>query len=124
MNMTPEQYLRQITDIDLRIRSLEGELYDSESEEDEEYRDELQTRIGDSLTAAKTLRSQIRDEIQNVRDNRLCALLTEKYVRGRSWEQIAETLNMRSVKHVREGLHGRAVRAFVDANPEKFKRST
>ena len=47
----PEQYLQQITDIDLRIRSLEGEFDDAEEECDEEYRLELQRRILQALHA-------------------------------------------------------------------------
>lgn len=34
--MTPEMYLMQVKDIDLRIRSLKEELKDAENEHDEE----------------------------------------------------------------------------------------
>ncbi len=122
--MTAEEYLSQITDIDLRIRSLEGELSDSELEADPEYRKELAERIGENIVRAKELKLRIRAEIQNVQDNRLCTLLSEKYVRGRSWEQVADAVGMKSVKHVREGLHSQALEAFRQANENIFENTT
>lgn len=122
--MTAEEYLSQITDIDLRIRSLEGELSDSELEADPEYRKELAERIGENIAHAKELKMRIRAEIQNVQDNRLCTLLSEKYVRGRSWEQVADAVGMKSVKHVREGLHSQALEAFRQANVNIFENTT
>lgn len=122
--MTAEEYLSQITDIDLRIRSLEGELSDSELEADPEYRKELAERIGENIVRAKELKLRIRSEIQNVQDNRLCTLLSEKYVRGRSWEQVADAIGMKSVKHVREGLHSQALEAFRQANENIFENTT
>ncbi len=117
----PEQYLQQITDIDLRIRSLEGEFDDAEDECDEEYRLELQGRILQDLEEAKALKLRIRSEIQRVRDHKLCTLLMERYVRGRCWEQVAEAIGNKSIKHVREGLRAQAIAAFLKANPEIFK---
>ena len=122
--MMVEEYLSQITDIDLRIRSLEGELSDSELEADPEYRKELAERIGENIVCAKELKLRIRSEIQNVQDNRLCTLLSEKYVRGRSWEQVADAVGMKSIKHVREGLHSQALEAFRRANENIFENTT
>lgn len=116
----PEQYLQQITDIDLRIRSLEGEFDDAEEECDEEYRLELQRRILQDLEEAKALKLRIRSEIQRVRDHKLCTLLMERYVRGKSWEQVAEAIGNRSVKHVREGMREQAIRLFRKENSELF----
>ena len=122
--MTAEEYLSQIRDIDLRIRSLEGEMNDSELEADPDYRKELADRIAENISHAKELKLRIRSEIQNVKDNRLCTLLSEKYVRGRSWEQVADALGMKSVKHVREGLHLQALEAFRQANINFFENTT
>lgn len=122
--MTAEEYLSQITDIDLRIRSLEGEFDDAEDECDEEYRLELQGRILQNLEQAKALKLRIRSEIQRVTDHKLCALLMERYVRGRSWEQVADALGIQSEKYAREGLKAKAIAAFLKANPEIFKTTT
>ncbi len=123
-SMTSEEYLSQITDIDLRIRSLEGEFDDAEDECDEEYRLELQGRILQNLEQAKALKLRIRSEIQRVTDHKLCALLMERYVRGRSWEQVADALGIQSEKYAREGLKAKAIAAFLKANPEIFKTTT
>lgn len=122
--MTAEEYLSQITDIDLRIRSLEGEFDDAEDECDEEYRLELQGRILQNLEQAKALKLRIRSEIQRVTDHKLCALLMERYVRGRSWEQVADALGIQSEKYAREGLKVKAIVAFLKANPEIIKTTT
>ncbi|MBQ8961630.1 MAG: hypothetical protein IJ071_10545 [Ruminococcus sp.] len=120
--MSPESYLSQITDIDLRIRSLEGELADID--DDDDYAHALADQISADLEEAKGLRLKIRREIQNVRDHKLCTLLMEKYVRGRSWEQVADAVDMRSVKHVRGEIHRQALEAFREANENIFKDTT
>lgn len=122
--MTVEEYLSQITDIDLRIRSLESEFDDAEDECDEEYRLELQGRIVQNLEQAKKLKLRIREEIQRVPNHKLCTLLMERYVRGRSWEQVADALGIQSEKYAREGLRVKAIVAFLKANPEIFKTTT
>ena len=57
--MTPEDYLMQIKDISLRIKSLEGELRDAEAEEDAEYAEELSARISADIVRYKELRLRI-----------------------------------------------------------------
>ena len=47
--MTPEDYLMQVKDISLRIRSLEGELSDAKREKDTEYAAELERRIKEDI---------------------------------------------------------------------------
>ena len=111
--MNVQDYLMQIKDIDLRIRSLEGELHDSCAEEDAGYADELRDRIEADIERCKEIRIRIRDQIQQLRDNRSVILLTEYYVRGRSWEQVAAALDLKSVKNVREGLHNKALEQFL-----------
>ena len=110
--MTTIEYLEQIKDIDLRIRSLEGELHDAEWKVDKEYQEELIGRIKADIDKQKRIRLTIRQQIQELGDNRSIVLLTEYYVRGRSREQVTDALGMRSVKHVREGMHARAISLF------------
>lgn len=117
-NLTTVEYLSQIKDIDLRIRSLEGELNDI-SEEDEEYADELCERIRADVNRLKKVRLMIRDQIQGLGDNRSVVLLMEYYVRGKSWEQVTAAVGMKSVKHVRTGMHIKALRQF-ESKYKKF----
>jgi len=118
--MTPEDYLMQIKDISLRIKSLEGELHDAEAEEDTEYAEELSARISADIARYKELRFRIRDEIQQIGDNKLSCLLTEYYVRGKTWEMVAEALGVKSTKNVREGLHAKALKLFAATFPKYF----
>ena len=118
--MTPEEYIMQVKDIDLRIRSLEGELQDAEAENDTEYAEELRASINADIQKYKELKLRIREEIQQLKDNKLSALLIEYYIRGRSWEQVAFVLDCKSVKNVREGLRKRALQAFRDKYPQYF----
>ena len=122
--MNAEEYLEQVKNIDLRIRSLEGELNDSQAEEDTEYAEELRDRIAASIRTYKELKLRIRDEIQQIKDNRLSTLLTEFYIRGKSWEDVTAALGMRSVKNVREGLHKKALEAFEKKFQKNFQNTT
>ncbi len=122
--MNAEEYLEQVKNIDLRIRSLEGELRDSQAEEDTEYAEELRDRIAASIRTYKELKLRIRDEIQQIKDNRLSTLLTEFYIRGKSWEDVTAALGMRSVKNVREGLHKKALEAFEKKFQKNFQNTT
>lgn len=118
--MTPEDYLMQIKDIGLRIKSLEGELHDAEAEDDTEYAEELRGRISADIARYKELRLRIRDEIQQIGNNRYSTLLTEYYIRGRTWEQVAEALNVKSIKNTRENLRAAALKAFAAHFPKYF----
>ena len=118
--MTPEMYLMQVKDIDLRIRSLRGELKDAENEKDEEYAEQLRKRINEDIDKYKELKLRIRDEIQQIGNARLSVLLTEYYVRGRDWEQVAESLDLKDPKWVRTTLRERALKLFAGAFPKYF----
>lgn len=122
--MTTQEYLMQIKDIDLRIRSLEGELDDSDVEEDEEYADELRARILSDMERYKELRFVIREQIQELKDNRSATLLTEYYLRGRSWDQVAAALGMKSVKNVRTGMHTKALEQFSELFQNIYENMT
>ena len=118
--MTPEDYLMQVKNIDLRIRTLQGELHDAENEDDTEYAEELRKHITSDIEKHKEVKLRIRDEIQQIKDHRLSTLLNEYYIRGRSWEQVAEALNVKSVKNTRETLRAAALKAFAAQFPKYF----
>ena len=121
--MTAEEYLMQVKDIDLRIRSLEGELHDTEAENDTAYAEELQKHIKADIVRFKQLKLQIREEIQQLRDNRDSTLLIEYYIRGKSWEQVAQALDMKDVKNVRDGMRKRALESFSRKFSKRFQNS-
>ena len=118
--MTPEDYLMQVKDIDLRIKSLDGELHDAEAVDDTEYAEELRERIKRDLVKFKELKLRIRDEIQQIGDHRLSTLLTEYYIRGKTWEQVAEAIGLKSVKNTRENLRAAALKKFAACFPKYF----
>lgn len=120
MILTPEMYLMQVKDIDLRIRSLQGELKDAENENDEVYAEELRKRINEDIERYKEIKLRIRDEIQQIGDIKLSVLLTEYYIRGRGWEEVAEAIEMKSVKNVRDGMRQRALKLFASCFPKYF----
>lgn len=118
--MTAETYLMQVKDIDLRIRSLQGELKDCANEGDEKYAQELRSRINTDIEQYKKLKLRIREEIQLLRDNRLSTLLSEYYIRGRSWEQVTEALGKKDIKNVRTTLHEKALKLFEETYQKKY----
>lgn len=122
--ITPEDYLMQVKNIDLRISSLEGELHDAEKEHDTEYAEELKQHIRADLQKYKEIKLRIRDEIQQLPNHKLSTLLTEFYIRGKSWEDVTAALGMRSVKNVREGLHKKALEAFERKFQKNFQNTT
>jgi len=118
--MTPEQYLMQVKDLNLRIRSLEGELADAKKEKDSEYAAELEIIIKDDIEKYKSARYKIREEIQQIGNTRFSVLLTEYYIRGKSWEQVAKALGLSDAKWVRKTLRERALKSFASAFPKYF----
>lgn len=121
--MTTEEYLSQVCDIELRIKSLESELHDSEAESDEKYREYLQSQIKSDIEKCKGLKIKIRNEIQSIPDNTYATLLSEKYIRGASWEQVAERLSYSDKKHVSKVLHSKALKAFEKLYENNYKNS-
>lgn len=118
--MRAEDYLIQVKDIDLRIRSLKGELSDCDNEVDEEYAQELRSKICSDIEQYKQLRLRIREEIQALTDNQYSTLLSEYYVRGKSWEQVTDALGKKDIKNVRDNVHSKALAAFEMAYPKYF----
>lgn len=118
--ITPEDYLMQVKNIDLRISSLEGELHDVEKENDTEYAEELKQHIQADLQKYKEIKLRIRNEIQQLPDNRLSTLLIEYYVKGKSWEMVAAALGLKDEKNVRLSLREKALKLFAAHYPKYF----
>lgn len=118
--MTPEEYLMQVKNIDLRICSLEGELHDAENENDTEYVEQLRETIKQDIEKHKELKFRIRNEIQQLPDNRLSTLLIEYYVKGKSWEMVAAALGLKDEKNVRLSLREKALKLFAAHYPKYF----
>lgn len=117
--ITPEEYLMQIRNIDLRIRATQGELSDAENEEDIDYANQLKDQIQKDLDKFKEIKLRIRSEISQLKDHRLSALLIDYYVRDLSWERVAANLNMNE-KYVRDKLRVKAIKAFAAEYPKYF----
>lgn len=118
--MTPEMYLMQVKDIDLRIRSLQGELKDAENENDEGYADYLRKKIGTEVEQYTKTKIKIHDEIMQIKDNKLGTLLSEYYLRGKSWEQVTHAIGHSDPKWVRTRLREKALKLFAANFPEYF----
>lgn len=111
--MTTKEYLEQVSDIEYRLRSLEAELKDCEKEEDFEFRDKLRSDILSDKEHRKELKLNIRREIQSIPNNIYATLLTEKYIRGSTWEQVADAVGY-DKGHVRKELHQKALKCFEE----------
>ena len=66
--MTPEDYLMQVKNIDLRIRTLQGELHDAESEEDTEYAEELRKHIKADIEKHKEIMRMVNRVIKQLNE--------------------------------------------------------
>lgn len=120
MILTPEMYLMQVKDIDLRIRSLESELRAANRERDTEFAEQLRERIRADMGHYKELKTRIRDEIQHITDNRLSTLLMEYYIRGNTWEMVSEAIGIKDSKWVRTRLREKALKLFAATYPKYF----
>ena len=118
--MTPEDYLMQVKNIDLRLSSLEGELRAAHRERDAEYAEKLTSIIQEDLERYKELKIRIRSEIQQLPDCRLGTLLMEYYVRGNTWDMVAEAIGIKDAKWVRTRLREKALKLFAAYYPKYF----
>lgn len=118
--MTPEDYLMQVKNIDLRLSSLEAELRAANRERDTEYAEQLREHIKTDIECYKELKMRIRSEIQQINDNRLSTLLMEYYIRGNTWEMVAEAIGIKDSKWVRTRLREKALKLFAATYPKYF----
>ncbi len=118
--ITPEDYLMQVKNIDLRLSSLEAELRAANRERDTEYAEQLREHIKTDIERYKELKMRIRSEIQQINDNRLSTLLMEYYIRGNTWEMVAEAIGIKDSKWVRTRLREKALKLFVATYPKYF----
>lgn len=112
-NMTAKEYLEQIENIDIRIKSLvmqERQLRNKKG--DEKSLQELKDLIDDLREDSIKLQRKITIEIYSMKNNRYSALLAEKYLNGATWEQIAVSLEYSSAKYVRAVMFPRALAEF------------
>lgn len=111
--MTAKEYLEQIENIDIRIKSLvmqERQLRNKKG--DEKSLQELKDLIDDLREDSIKLQRKITIEIYSMKNNRYSALLAEKYLNGATWEQIAVSLEYSSAKYVRAVMFPRALAEF------------
>lgn len=118
--MTPEDYLMQVKNIDLRLSSLEAELRAANRERDTEYAEQLREQIKTDIECYKEIKMRIRSEIQQINDNRLSTLLMEYYIRGNTWEMVAEAIGIKDSKWVRTRLREKALKLFAATYPKYF----
>ena len=70
---------------------------------------DAESRVNDELRRLVETEREVNDTIQNVRDGTLRALLYERYIIDKTWEQIAVSLNY-TYRRVTQ-LHGKALNA-------------
>lgn len=75
---------------------------------------DLENTIGDEINRFIALKDTITKQIDNVEDNLFAALLSQRYLCMKTWEEIADGLNydLRTIYK----LHDRALKAFDAAN--------
>ena len=144
--MTAKEYLAQIRNLDRRIdakieekeslksilervtASLTERVQTSKKNVFEEAAAklaDLEDEIGEEINKFVLLKSTITHQIDKVPDNLYAALLSQRYLNMKTWEQIADDLNydLRTVYK----LHDKALKAFENVNgqsgPLKFTAS-
>lgn len=78
--------------------------------------------ITDQIHESQEKMHKITDEIENMEDNQLKALITYRYVSGLKWEDVAAKLNL-SETHVKSHLHLRALNEFYVFNRRLFRNN-
>lgn len=133
--MTTKQYLNQVRNIDKRInakldeisalRALAQKVTISFCEKvqcssSDKFADvvakiiDIEAQTNKDIDKLVNLRARISREIGNVPNNIYSALLSSRYLEGKSWEAIAEELNY-DERQIRR-LHGRALNEFQRSN--------
>lgn len=111
--MTAKEYLEQIENIDVRIKSLAMQEYRLRNKQgDEKPLKELIGLIENLRNESIELQKKITAEIYSLKDNRYSVLLAEKYLNGATWEEIATSLGYNSVKYVRTVMFPKALAEF------------
>lgn len=111
--MTAKEYLEQIENIDVKIKSLDMQERRLRNKQgDEKSSQELCGLINNLRNESIELQKKITAEIYSLKDNRYSVLLAEKYLNGATWEQIATSLGYNSVKYVRKVMFPNALTEF------------
>lgn len=112
--MTAKEYLEQIENIDVRIKSLAMQEYRLRNKQgDEKSLKELIGLIKNLRNESIELQKKITAEIYSLKDNRYSVLLAEKYLNGATWEEITLMLGYKDEKYVRTTLHSKALKEFA-----------
>lgn len=57
-------------------------------------------------------------DINKIKDNVSVSLLVNKYINGKTWEEVTELLGFDSVDYVKKELHLKALKKFEEVNPD------
>lgn len=134
--MTAKEYLNQAKTLDMLINAKQSELYKLRlmatsvssppiTEKVQSSGDNTAMRIIDKIVDLQgeinmeidelvTLKSEIREKIGNVYNQKFITLLTDKYINGFTLEQIAERMDT-SYETIK-GWHGEALQIFRKEN--------
>ena len=111
--MTNKEYLEQVENIDMKIKSLAmQELYLRNKQGSEKSLKKLRGIIEKLSEDSIELQKKITIEIYSMQNNVYSALLGAKYLSGASWEEIAATLGYSSAKYVRKVIYPKALAEF------------
>lgn len=111
--MTSKEYLEQVEGIEFRIKALamqERRLRNRQG--NEQSLQELRELIQELEEKYIGIQKKITEEIHSIKDNRYSTLLSERYLNGTSWVQIAEDLGYSSAKYVRKVIYPKALKEF------------
>lgn len=132
--MTAKEYLQQLTNLHLRIAAIEGviaeyyekaqgtaagssELPPSVMVTDNRTEDRLiklaesSEKLQELCDELEVFAYKVTIEINRLKNSTYAALLINKYVRNRTWEQVAEDIGL-NTDYTKGELHGKALAAF------------
>lgn len=111
--MTAKEYLEQIENIDIRIKSLamQKRRLNNRGWNNDEMR-ELEQDIERLKANYISLQKKITKEIYSMTNHAYASLLSAKYLSGATWEEITLMLGYKDEKYVRTTLHSKALKEF------------
>lgn len=139
--MTAKTYLSQLTDIDIRILSLQNLIKKCHEDAEKitpvyadappQFNGNVSSKVADNIERISEYESEIQEmikqkdslritiirEIDRIPNNMLSTLLTNKYANGMTWGQITESIGKTDEDHVRKFLHSKALEEFEKIHP-------
>ncbi len=111
--MTNKEYLEQVENIDMKIKSLAmQEVYLRNKRGSEKSLHELRDLIENMSEKFIELQKKITVEIYSMKNSMYSAILGAKYLSGATWEEVAAMIGYSDVKYVRTVLHEKALKEF------------